>query len=69
MMEYKTPCNDCIHYEVCGARDCINETNVEIKTTHPYFDVEIKCTKFRGKEMFFIKGDEYGKLGKLPPKV
>lgn len=40
----KIPCKDCIHKNVCNVRSCFEET--EIKTTHPFVCVDIKCTEY-----------------------
>lgn len=41
---YDIPCESCIHNKVCGARTCFEET--EVKTTHPYIKVILKCTEY-----------------------
>lgn len=38
------PCDTCAHSKVCVARERMPET--EIKTTHPFFKVEIRCSEY-----------------------
>ena len=57
-MEYITPCRSCIHFDVCGAKSYVEETKVEIKTTHPFFEVNIKCIHFEEKGKYTIKRDK-----------
>ena len=47
--EGEEPCCRCIHKNVCGARSCLNE--IQYSTTHPYFNIEVKCTEFYNKRL------------------
>ena len=47
--EGEEPCCRCIHKNVCGARSCLNE--IQYSTTHPYFNIEVKCTEFCNKRL------------------
>ena len=38
------PCCRCIHKKVCGAKNCLNET--QYATTHPFFRIDIKCSEY-----------------------
>ena len=40
----KIPCKECIHKKVCNVKTCFEETRYE--TTHPYVDIDVKCTEF-----------------------
>ena len=39
-----TPCNNCIHKNVCNVKSCFGETKFE--TTHPFLDIQVKCTEY-----------------------
>lgn len=47
--EGEEPCCRCIHKKVCSARECLNE--IQYSTTHPYFDIEVKCTEFYNEQL------------------
>ena len=53
------PCNDCIHKNVCNVRTCFEETKFE--TTHPFVDIQVRCTEYKHCEVLIKKGVDENK--------
>ncbi len=54
-MRVKTSCDTCLHSEVCGAKNCMEEVAEKIDESgafgvHPYINIEVTCTKWLSSE-------------------
>lgn len=44
-MDYKLPCDSCIHSDVCGYKEQMK--GIKIECEHPFVKVTIKCEKHK----------------------
>ena len=44
-MNYKLPCDSCVHAEVCGYKEQMK--SIKIECEHPFAKITIKCEKHK----------------------
>lgn len=54
-MKVKTSCDTCLHNEVCGYKELMDEVTEKINnsgalTVHPFVNVELDCVKWKTSE-------------------